>query len=154
MDEALDLVRDTSNFSHSILTGNVLKILAGIFEENQIEWKITGILHDIDIDIVRDDMAKHGLIAGEMLQGKIPDYCVHAIQSHDHRSGIEPQSLLDKALIFADVVSHVYSEHNSLSDETLTLVKKSKPWFFDIIMGFSSEHLVQLHLLETLIRSS
>ena len=56
MDEALDLVKDTSHFSHSVLTGKVLRILAGILKENQIAWKITGILHDIDIDVVRDDM--------------------------------------------------------------------------------------------------
>lgn len=152
VDKALDRVRDTSNFSHAVLTGKIMRILAGMFEEDLVEWEITGILHDIDIDIVRDDMAKHGLVSAEILEGKIPEHCIYAIKSHDQRTGFEPKALLDKALIFADIVSHVYKEHNSLSDETLSIVGKSKPRFTDVIMSFSSENLVHLHLLESLIR--
>ena len=53
VDKALDRVRDTSNFSHAVLTGKIMRILAGMLEEDLVEWEITGILHDIDIDIVR-----------------------------------------------------------------------------------------------------
>jgi predicted hydrolase (HD superfamily) len=153
VEEAHNLVHDTSNYSHAVLTGKIMRILAGMFEENLVEWEITGILHDIDIDIVRGDMAKHGLVSAEILEGKIPDHCIYAIKSHDHRTGFEPKALIDKGLIFADIVSHVYKEHHSLSNETLNIVRKTKPRFSEVIMKFSSQNLVHLHLLETLIRT-
>jgi len=116
--DALELIKGDSSYFHSLLTGKIMRILAEMLNyENNVEWELTGLLHDLDIDLIRDDMSKHGLVAADMLRGKIPQNCIHAIKSHDFRTGVEPTTLTDKALIFADAVSTVYEDTESLSNK-------------------------------------
>jgi hypothetical protein len=55
----------------------------------------------------------------------VDESVLHAIKSHDHRSGYKPSSLLDHSLRFADAVSILLRESEDVLDE--------KPWVKEII---------------------
>jgi predicted hydrolase (HD superfamily) len=100
--EAIELVRNSSKFSHLLLTAAMMKQLAERLGENETEWELVGLLHDLDIDDVRNDMRQHGVIAANRLRGRLPAHCLSAIKSHGVRTGFAPTSKLDKAVIAAD----------------------------------------------------
>lgn len=89
---------------HMLAVSAIMRRLAAKLGASEEEWELVGLLHDLDYNIVEGDMRKHGLIASEMLKGKLPDHCLHAIMSHDYRTGIKPENTLDKALIASDCV--------------------------------------------------
>lgn len=70
--EALHLVSSTSKFSHSLMVAAIMEALAERLGENLQEWRLVGLLHDLDYYEVGDDMSRHGLAAAEMLKGKLP----------------------------------------------------------------------------------
>ena len=61
-------------------------------------------MHDLDYDKTVGDMSKHGLVAAKLLERKIPEECLHAIQAHDYRTGVKPEGVMDKALIASDCI--------------------------------------------------
>lgn len=107
--EALQLVdhyiSSADKRKHVIAVSAIMKSIAKSIGANEDEWVLVGLLHDLDYDLVKGDMRRHGLVAAEMLEGKLPESCLHAIRAHDYRSGIEPKSTIDKALIATDCVS-------------------------------------------------
>jgi predicted hydrolase (HD superfamily) len=134
--EAIELVRNSSKFRHLLLTASMMKQLAERLGENETEWELVGLLHDLDIDDVRNDMRQHGVIAADRLRGKLPARCLHAIKSHDIRTGFAPTSKLDKALIAVDSMAVLVErcqgkpgarEVTTLKTE-LDCVSKKLPW--------------------------
>lgn len=86
---------------HVLATEACMRALAAKLGEDENIWGITGLVHDMDIDIVQADPQKHGRVAAEMLgQMEFPDEVINAVLCHaGHR---EPQTLLDKALLATD----------------------------------------------------
>lgn len=140
--EALRLIRNSSKFFHAVLVSTVMSDLAEKLDENKQEWGLVGLLHDMDYDETESAMSKHGLIAAEKLKGRLSEYCLHAIKSHDYRAGVEPQSRLDKALIATDslmnVVERMGKPHESLTVEELQTeldkISSDQPWFRNNIL--------------------
>lgn len=50
-------------------------------------------------------MNRHGIVAADMLKGKLSESCLHAIKAHDRSMVAEPQGVLDESLIFADTLA-------------------------------------------------
>ena len=96
--------------------------------EDVTNWELAGLLHDLDYDSTVDDRGRHGVRAAEALSGLLDDAVIHAIKSHDHRSGHQPSSLLDHSLRFADAVSILLTEPDEIIE--------GKPWIRDIIEGY------------------
>jgi predicted hydrolase (HD superfamily) len=96
--------------------------LAERLGENTQEWELVGLLHDLDFDMVRGDMSKHGVVAAEKLQDKLPEDCLYAIKAHDYRSGFRPRRLLDNALLAVDSLAVVMEK---IKDEQQNLDKRS-----------------------------
>ena len=134
--EAIDLIRGSSKFSHLVLAAGLMKTLAARLGEDETEWELVGLLHDLDIDEVRSDMAQHGTVAAERLEGKLPQHCFYAIKSHDVRSGFQPISKLDKALIAVDsmavLVERCQEKPGALKVDTvkaeLEQIAEKRPW--------------------------
>jgi len=91
---------------HMIAVSAIMRGLAKRLHADEREWELVGLLHDIDWDKIEGDMSRHGLVASEMLEGKLSEEDLHAIRAHDHRSGIKPESVLDRALIASDAISN------------------------------------------------
>lgn len=89
---------------HMIAVSAIMRELAKRLGMNEEEWELVGLLHDLDCDMVKGDMSRHGLVASKILEGKLPEDCLHAIKAHDHRTGVKPESVMDKALIASDCI--------------------------------------------------
>ncbi len=90
---------------HMIAVSAIMKGLAESFDQEEEPWMLTGLLHDIDYEGEGSNMSRHGLASAEILEGKLPKDCLHAIKAHNEETGIKADGLLDKALIAADAVS-------------------------------------------------
>jgi len=95
---------------HSVLVSRLMKKLAESFDEDKIKWELTGLLHDLDYEITRGARNQHEIIAAKMLEGRLSEDCLHAIRAHDHRTGVKPATLIDKALIASDIIAVLISQ--------------------------------------------
>jgi len=135
-EEALHLVEGTSKYRHALITSNIMRKLAQRLGEDEASWEIVGLLHDLDYDLVKGDMTKHGVVAVEMLANKLPSESLYAIKSHDYRTGFQPRSRLDIALIVADTLASIIEGIDTgggLSlqkmEEEVERISAEKPWY-------------------------
>ena len=86
-DEAISLVRsevkNENLIKHMLAVGAIMKHIAKKIGEDDELWEIAGILHDIDYEKTKSNIAQHSLISAEMLKGKIPEQAINAIKSHN-----------------------------------------------------------------------
>ena len=106
-DEALQSVRQNIKnenlVRHMMATEAIMRALAVRFNENADEWGLAGLLHDIDLEIIGDDMSVHSKRSAEMVKHLGADDAVcHAILCHNGAHGEPFQTLMDKALFCAD----------------------------------------------------
>ena len=145
-EEALQLLKGSSKYSHSILVSKIMRALAGKFGEDEDEWELVGLLHDLDYDMVQGDMSQHGIKASELLKGKLSERGLHAIKAHDHRTVVEPKTLLDESLIFADSLAIFMEDQpidsSSEASEIEDALRKEavvKPWILKNVLKYSGQ---------------
>lgn len=107
--EALVLVREQvtkeNNIKHMIAVGAVMREAAVRLNEDADRWEMTGILHDIDLELC-EGMADHTLRARELLASKVDSEIIETIMAHNHEAtGVPVDSRFKVALIAADAVS-------------------------------------------------
>ena len=86
-----------------LATEAIMRSLARRFGENEDEWGLAGLLHDIDLELIGDDMTAHSKRSAEMAkQLGASDAVCHAILCHNEAHGEPFQTLMDKALFCAD----------------------------------------------------
>ena len=107
--EAINLLKQNIKrqnvFYHMLAVEAIMRNLANYFGENEEIWGLTGLLHDIDFELTKEDFSRHGLLAESIIGDKVPPEVIKAIKSHNKLTGVEPTSKLDKALIAADAIS-------------------------------------------------
>jgi uncharacterized protein len=106
-EEALTAVRQNIKnenlVKHMLATEAIMRSLAKRFGENEDEWSLAGLLHDIDLELIGDDMQIHSQHSAEMAeQLGASDAICHAILCHNEAHGEPFQTLMDKALFCAD----------------------------------------------------
>jgi len=108
-EEALELVKkNVSNenlVKHMIAVSEIMGAFAEKLNEDKELWRLVGLLHDIDYERTKDDFDNHGRVSAEMLRGLLPEEGLHAILSHNERTGVHPESKMDFALIVSDALS-------------------------------------------------
>ncbi len=109
-DRAFDLVKKNVSRKnavyHMLAVEAIMRGVARHFDENEEEWGLTGLLHDIDYEKTEADPEKHGLLAEETLKGLVPDALIRAIKTHNSKyTGIMPEHRMEKALIASDAMS-------------------------------------------------
>jgi len=100
----VDCFSDGRKIKHMIAVSAIMKELAERLHMDVEKWELVGLLHDLDYEKTLSEKSKHGMVASEMLKGKLPEECLQAIRAHDHRTGVKSESVMDKALIAADCV--------------------------------------------------
>jgi uncharacterized protein len=87
---------------HMLACEACLRRLAPRFGGDADVWGLTGLLHDIDAEIVENDLTRHAKYAVEvMLAGEdLPDELKEAILAHNGHAGLEPK--LSRALYCVD----------------------------------------------------
>jgi len=90
---------DSGKIRHSLAVEAIMKEMAKRLHEETEIWGLTGLLHDIDYDIVGGDMEQHGLVAETILEGlSVDSAIIYSIKSHNPRSGLPRRRKIDKAL--------------------------------------------------------
>ena len=135
-EEALRLIEGTSKYSHSLDVSAIMGKMAERLGEDREKWEIVGLLHDLDYDQVKNDMSRHGIVASEILNGKLPKDCLYAIRSHDYRTSFKPKGKLDIALIIADslaILTERIKNRQTLNVENLReqieKISDKSPWY-------------------------
>jgi predicted hydrolase (HD superfamily) len=100
-------VRDVRLLAHSYASEAVLRALARHLGQNEDLWGTTGLLHDLDIELVEGDLTRHGLEAERMLseRGYDPDM-VEAILLHNETASKRPrETALQHALAAGETIT-------------------------------------------------
>lgn len=113
-EEAIMLVKEQNPerhlVQHALASEAIMRALAENFGEDVEFWGIIGLVHDVDFPHTKDIPEKHGLMAEDILAGKMPGDAVAAIKAHNSEcTGVEPQSRLDHALRAAETVTGMVS---------------------------------------------
>ncbi len=156
--EARKIARDGTRYGHSVVVGSLMKNLAEYWGQDSVLWEVVGVLHDIDWDETRNNKEMHGVIAAERLRGKVPDAGLDAIKCHDHRTGFVALTKLDKALIFADGLAHIFSGMDDVSgfrydlflDKLELVTAKGRPWMKDIILRYIEDNDLSVEFMNML----
>ena len=109
-EEALKILKANLNnknlLKHCYACEIVMKHLARHFNEVEEKWALAGLLHDIDYDTTKDDLARHSLVGAEMLkEAGLAEDIVQAVKAHNGIHGIPRVSLMDKCLYSTDPVT-------------------------------------------------
>jgi putative nucleotidyltransferase with HDIG domain len=143
VDEARRLIEYSGRYMHSLAVGRIMAALAEALEEDAGLWETVGLLHDLDYEQTREEPNRHGVAAARVLEGRLPAEALHAIASHDHRSGVEPETLLDHSLVLADALAILVAEtdlRKPVSSWAMQLamlkIAEEKPWIRDRIAGY------------------
>ncbi len=109
-DEILDSihgnVQDRNMIKHMLATEAIMRTLARKLGEDEEEWGLTGLIHDIDMELVEGDMSSHSRLSADIAQELgASSAMTHAILCHNEAHGVPRETKLDKALFCADPLS-------------------------------------------------
>jgi putative nucleotidyltransferase with HDIG domain len=106
-EEALDSIsaniENKNTIKHMLATEAIMRALARRFGEDEEEWGLTGLLHDIDMELTEGDMSTHSTLGADLVREMgASETMAHAILCHNETHGIPLETRLDKALYCAD----------------------------------------------------
>ena len=109
-DEILDSihgnVQDKNMIRHMLATEAIMRALARKLGEDEEEWGIAGLIHDIDMELVEGDMSSHSRLGADIARELgASEAMVHAVLCHNEAHGVPQETKLDKALFCADSLS-------------------------------------------------
>ena len=109
-EEALGLIREhitkENLLKHMYAVEAIMKETAEFLNEDVEKWRLIGLIHDIDFEKTESTPEKHTLVAAEILDQKIEDDIIRAIQAHNFDNvGVQPETNAEKTLIAADAIS-------------------------------------------------
>jgi putative nucleotidyltransferase with HDIG domain len=98
-----DNIENVNTIKHMLATEAIMRALARRFGEDEEEWGLTGLLHDIDMELTEGDMNTHSRLGADLARELgASEATVHAILCHNQAHGIPLETKLDKALFCAD----------------------------------------------------
>lgn len=102
-------IHNQNLIKHSLAVGALMKALANHFgQDGEAEnWELAGLLHDLDWDKTRHDIAIHTKLTEEILRKEnFPAEVVEAIKRHNHAAGNPPpETLLEKVLYYTEEIT-------------------------------------------------
>ena len=109
-EEAIQLLNENVSsenmLKHSKASEAVLRGIAKKLGENEDEYGIAGLLHDIDVEITNADPFTHGPYAAKLLNGKITDEMLDAIVMHNEiATGKERSTRFQHALAAGETIT-------------------------------------------------
>ena len=106
-EEALDSIKanveNENLIKHMLATEAIMRALAKHLSEDEEVWGLTGLLHDIDVELTEGDMSSHSKLGADLARELgASEVMAHAILCHNEAHGIPQETKLDKALFCAD----------------------------------------------------
>jgi putative nucleotidyltransferase with HDIG domain len=128
-------VKNERMLSHCYASEVVMGALAARLGQDEEKWKIAGLLHDLDIEIVDNDLDCHGLETEKILKEKGVDAgIIDAIVMHNERaSGKKRSRMFQYALAASETITGlivatalVYPDKKLASVKPKSVVKRMK----------------------------
>ena len=80
----------------------IMRALAKRFGEDEEEWGLSGLLHDIDMELTEGDIHSHSRLGADLVREMgASEAMAHAILCHNPAHGVPLETRLDKALFCA-----------------------------------------------------
>ena len=96
-------VENANLVKHMLATEAIMRALARRLGEDEEEWGLTGLLHDIDMELTGGDMHEHSKLGADLARELgTSEAMAHAILAHNGAHGVPRETKLDKALFCAD----------------------------------------------------
>lgn len=132
--EALEIVRtyvkNEGLVNHMLSVAVAMRFYAEKFGEDADKWEVVGILHDFDWEI-HPTLDKHPVAGAPILRNLgVSEEIVRAIISHGENTGVQRETLLEKALFACDEITGLVTAvalvrpSRSLMDLEVKSVKK------------------------------
>ncbi|MBP7461691.1 MAG: HDIG domain-containing protein [Candidatus Delongbacteria bacterium] len=138
-DQALQLLHDyiksEGMIRHCLATEAVMRELAGYFGEDQDFWGLTGLVHDLDIELTQADLSIHTLETEKILRSAgIHEEAIEAIKMHNEAvGGKERTDRFHIALAAGETITGlimatalVYPDRKLTSVKSKSVVKRMK----------------------------
>jgi putative nucleotidyltransferase with HDIG domain len=96
-------VENKNLIKHMLATEAIMRALAKRLGEDEEEWGLTGLLHDIDVELTGGDMNSHSKLGADLVREMgASEAMAHAILCHNPAHGACRETKLDKALFCVD----------------------------------------------------
>jgi len=96
-------VENKNLVKHMLATEAIMRALARHLDEDEEEWGLTGLLHDIDVELTGGDMSSHSKLGADLAREMgASEAMAHAILCHNEAHGVPRETKLDKALFCVD----------------------------------------------------
>ena len=103
LDSVCENVENKNLVKHMLATEAIMRALAKHLGEDEEEWGLTGLLHDIDVELTGQDMSTHSKLGADLARELGASASMaHAILCHNEAHGVPRETKLDKALFCAD----------------------------------------------------
>lgn len=154
---------DTPRANHSRFVAYIMRKLAESLSAPAELWEVVGLCHDLDFFHIAGDWTQHGLITVKWLGDSIPLEAQNAIAAHDHRTGIQADSLLADMLKAADAIAIIderlgrSSFHDAeVKNPFATLRDKlgHRSYLSDILERYSRKHALPFQCIAEIISSA
>ena len=127
-------VENKNLIKHMWATEAVMRALARRLGKDEELWGLTGLLHDIDVELTEGDMNSHSKLGADLARELgAGEEMTHAILCHNAAHGIPCETKLDKALFCADPLTGlitaaalVRSDKKLAGLETRSVLKRYK----------------------------
>ncbi|MBF0477416.1 MAG: HDIG domain-containing protein [Deltaproteobacteria bacterium] len=153
-EQAFQLIQDHLKsdmlVKHSLATEVIMRHLAGKLGHDVDTWGLAGLLHDLDYNETKDDMANHGLITTAVLDAlddPVSEEIKSAIRAHNAENlGLTRTSPIDLAITCAETITGlvaatalVYPDKKLASVKPKSVTKRMKEKHF--AQGVNRDHI-------------
>lgn len=129
-----DNIQNTNMIRHCLASEAVLRAVAQKLGKDPEEWGLTGLLHDVDVEITQADPHRHGPYAAGMLDGLLSTEAVEAVVMHNERAtGKERTTVFQHALAAGETITGlimatamVYPDKKLASVKPKSITKRMK----------------------------
>ncbi len=98
-------VKNKNSVKHMLAVEAIMKSLAQKFNEDEEKWGLTGILHDIDMELVdyKNNPKEHGKKGAEILkENNFDQEIINGTLAHNQETGKKRETVLEKAIYCTD----------------------------------------------------
>ena len=100
-------IKNEKTIGHCLASEAIMRSLARRFSQDEALWGVSGLLHDLDYEIVGEDMNTHGKKTGEILRKKgCSEALIDVIEKHNAEGlGLERNTQFEHALTCAESIT-------------------------------------------------
>ncbi len=143
-------IKNEKTIVHSLASEAVMRALARHLSEDEDRWGLTGLLHDIDMEVTNADPKVHALKAAELLQDfGLDEEMIDAIRMHnDEATGLARSTRFQHALAAGETITGliyatalVYPDKKIASIKYKSVRKRMKEKAF--AAGVNRDHILE-----------